>query len=65
MGPLLYTIWCLHCMTVSLAQGGEGLGAVWGEQQATQLLRDAGCTRVEIKHQPADVFNSTYICIKD
>jgi 2-polyprenyl-3-methyl-5-hydroxy-6-metoxy-1,4-benzoquinol methylase len=65
LGPMLYTISCMHCMTVSLAQGGEGLGAVWGEQQATQLLRDAGFTHVEIKHQPADILNSYYVCTKD
>ena len=29
-GPLLYMISCMHCMTVSLAQGGDGLGAMWG-----------------------------------
>jgi hypothetical protein len=45
-------------MTVSLAQGGEGLGAMWGEQLATELLQQAGFTQVEIKHQPADVVNS-------
>jgi 2-polyprenyl-3-methyl-5-hydroxy-6-metoxy-1,4-benzoquinol methylase len=64
MGPMLYTISCLHCMTVSLAQGGEGLGTVWGEKQATQLLRDAGFTHIEIQHQPADMLNSYYICTK-
>jgi hypothetical protein len=26
LGPALYTISTTHCMTVSLAQGGEGLG---------------------------------------
>src|SRR6266478_4707464 len=31
LGPLLYTVSCMHCMTVSLAQNGEGLGAMWGE----------------------------------
>jgi 2-polyprenyl-3-methyl-5-hydroxy-6-metoxy-1,4-benzoquinol methylase len=31
LGTLLYTVSCMHCMTVSLAQGGEGLGAMWGE----------------------------------
>src|SRR4029079_252586 len=34
LGTFLYTISCLHCMTVSLAQGGDGLGAMWGEQAA-------------------------------
>jgi SAM-dependent methyltransferase len=65
MAPMLYTISCLHCMTVSLAQGGEGLGTVWGEQQATRLLRDAGFTHVDIEHQPADMLNSYYICSKE
>jgi ubiquinone/menaquinone biosynthesis C-methylase UbiE len=60
MGPMLYTISCLHCMTVSLSQGGEGLGSVWGEQQATQLLHDAGFAHVEIKHLPTDMHSSYY-----
>ena len=33
IGTFLYTISCMHCMTVSLAQGGEGLGAMWGEEK--------------------------------
>ncbi len=41
IGPLLYTISCMHCMTVSLAQGGEGLGAVWGEEKAREYLPEA------------------------
>jgi SAM-dependent methyltransferase len=32
-GPLGYTISCMHCMTVSLAEGGMGLGTMWGEQK--------------------------------
>ena len=34
IGTFLYTVSCMHCMTVSLAQGGEGLGAMWGEEDA-------------------------------
>lgn len=64
LGPMLYTVSCMHCMTVSLAQGGEGLGTVWGEQLATQLLKDAGFTSIDIKHQPADIMNSYYIATK-
>jgi hypothetical protein len=51
-------------MTVSLAQGGEGLGTVWGEQLATELLREAGFTGVEINHHKANVRSSFYICTK-
>jgi 2-polyprenyl-3-methyl-5-hydroxy-6-metoxy-1,4-benzoquinol methylase len=65
MGPMLYTTSCLHCMTVSLAQGGEGLGTAWGEQQATQLLHDAGFTTVEITYRPDDMRSSYYIATKD
>lgn len=65
MGPMLYATSCLHCMTVSLSQGGEGLGTAWGEQQATQLLHDAGFSRVEIKYQPNDMRSSYYIATAD
>lgn len=27
----------MHCMTVSLAQGGAGLGTVWGRELATHM----------------------------
>ncbi|MHC4393926.1 MAG: class I SAM-dependent methyltransferase, partial [Planctomycetota bacterium] len=42
MAPFMYTISATHCMTVSLADGGEGLGAMWGEQKALELLEEAG-----------------------
>lgn len=33
MGTLLYTVSTMHCMTVSLAQGGLGLGTMWEEKK--------------------------------
>ena len=42
LAPFLYTISCLHCMTVSLAEGGTGLGAMWGAERAQQMLRERG-----------------------
>jgi hypothetical protein len=39
--PLLYTFSTFHCMTVSLAYGGERLGTCWGRQQALELLAEA------------------------
>lgn len=47
-GAFLYTVSTLHCMTVSLALGGAGLGTVWGEQMALAMLGDAGFSRVEL-----------------
>ena len=65
IGPLLYTISCLHCMTVSLAAGGMGLGAVWGEEKAMQMLEEVGFKRVEIKQLEHDFQNNFYIVKKN
>jgi 2-polyprenyl-3-methyl-5-hydroxy-6-metoxy-1,4-benzoquinol methylase len=63
VGPFVYTISCMHCMTVSLSQNGAGLGAMWGEQKALRMLAEAGFTRVEIKQVEGDLFNNYYIAI--
>ncbi|MDQ3680499.1 MAG: methyltransferase domain-containing protein [Actinomycetota bacterium] len=64
LAPFLYTISCMHCMTVSLAAGGMGLGTMWGEQKARQMLADAGFTSVELKHVEGDILNNYYIATK-
>jgi SAM-dependent methyltransferase len=60
-GPLLYMISCMHCMTVSLAQGGDGLGAMWGEQKARELLAEAGFTSVDVHLLEHDPFNAYFV----
>jgi len=60
-GPFLYTISCMHCMTVSLAQGGDGLGAMWGEQKARELLAEAGFSSVEVHLLEHDPFNAYFV----
>jgi SAM-dependent methyltransferase len=62
MGPLLYTVSCMHCMTVSLAEGGAGLGAMWGEQQARAYLAEAGFKSVVVHRLAHDVQNYYYVC---
>ncbi|MFW5925325.1 MAG: class I SAM-dependent methyltransferase [Myxococcota bacterium] len=62
VGPLLYTISCMHCMTVSLAQGGEGLGAMWGREKAEEYYRAAGFRRVEVHELDHDFQNYWYVC---
>jgi ubiquinone/menaquinone biosynthesis C-methylase UbiE len=64
VGPLLYTYSCMHCMTVSLALNGAGLGAMWGEEKAREMLQEAGFTRVEVKKLPHDFQNIYYIIKK-
>jgi 2-polyprenyl-3-methyl-5-hydroxy-6-metoxy-1,4-benzoquinol methylase len=64
IGPFLYGISTFHCMTVSLALEGEGLGTVWGEQKARELLHEAGFTQVDVKRVEKDVMNNYYIAQK-
>ncbi len=54
MAPLMYTISTMHCMTVSLAYGGEGLGTAWGEQLAREKLTAAGFVDIEVTGVKAD-----------
>jgi len=64
VGTFLYALSCMHCMTVSLAQGGEGLGAMWGEEKTREYLARAGFRSVE-KHELAhDIANNWYIVRK-
>jgi|TARA_Y100000310_G_scaffold337437_1_gene424493 SAM-dependent methyltransferase len=62
--PFLYTISTMHCMTVSLALDGEGLGTMWGKELACQMLSDAGFTSVDVEQIDGDVFNYYYIARK-
>ena len=64
MGLFLYTVSCMHCMTVSLAYHGEGLGAMWGQEKALEMLAEAGFTKVEVKQLPHDIQNNYYLCTK-
>ena len=62
LGPTLYGISCMHCMTVSLAQGGVGLGAMWGRELAHAMLRDAGFGDVTVHRLPHDIQNAYWVC---
>ena len=64
LAPFLYTFSCMHCLTGSLALGGTGLGAMWGEQKAHQMLAEAGFTRVDVKQLEGDVFNNYYVATR-
>ena len=60
----LYMVSMMHCMTVSLALDGAGLGAVWGRQLATSMLADAGFEDVSVAEVESDVLNYYYIARK-
>jgi SAM-dependent methyltransferase len=64
LGPFLYTVSCMHCMTVSLADGGMGLGTMWGEQTARKMLGEAGFTSIEAAHVDGDIVDTYIIASK-
>lgn len=64
LGPFLYGVSCMHCMTVSLSQDGEGLGAMWGREKAEQMLADAGLTELRVHRIEEDPVNCCYIATK-
>jgi 2-polyprenyl-3-methyl-5-hydroxy-6-metoxy-1,4-benzoquinol methylase len=61
MSTYLYTTSLMHCMTVSLAADGAGLGAAWGTQLATSMLADAGFDDVRVAEIESDPLNNYYI----
>jgi 2-polyprenyl-3-methyl-5-hydroxy-6-metoxy-1,4-benzoquinol methylase len=61
IGPFLYTVSCMHCMTVSLAQGGEGLGAMWGEEKTREYLERAGFSSITTNKLAHDIQNNWYV----
>ncbi|MDI5935794.1 class I SAM-dependent methyltransferase [Halomonas kalidii] len=62
IGPLLYTLSCMHCMTVSLASGGEGLGAMWGREKALEYFQAAGFGDIDVHELDHDFQNYWYVC---
>ncbi|MFC6490850.1 class I SAM-dependent methyltransferase [Nitratireductor sp. GCM10026969] len=61
MAPLLYAISCVHCMPVSLGQGGAGLGTMWGWETAEAMLKNAGFQRLEKHVLPTHPLNVWFV----
>ena len=61
MGTLLYTLSIMHCMSVSLAQGGEGLGTMWGQEKAREYFAKAGFGNIEVHQLPHDIQNDYWV----
>ena len=60
-GSFLYAVSTVHCMSVSLGQGGDGLGTVWGTELATRMLGEAGFAEVELHELEQDPFNAYFV----
>lgn len=61
LGAMLYAVSTMHCMTVSLAQGGEGLGTMWGREKAREYFHNAGFSRIEVHQLPHDDQNDYWV----
>jgi SAM-dependent methyltransferase len=64
MAAFLYAISCVHCTPVSLAQGGPGLGTMWGWETAESMLRDAGFAGIQRHTLPHDPMNVWFVAHK-
>ena len=61
LAPWMYGVSTLHCLTVSMAHGGAGLGTAWGEQRARMMLADAGFGDVATHAAPGDPVDTIYV----
>ena len=61
MAAIQYSVSTMHCLTVSLAHDGAGIGTVFGEQLARQLLTDAGFEDPTMHPAPGQPFDAIYV----
>ena len=59
--PMLYSVSTLHCLTVSLAHGGAGIGTAFGEAMARSLLTGAGFGDPDLRPAPGSPFDAVYL----
>jgi SAM-dependent methyltransferase len=64
LATYIYTVSTMHCMSVSLAFDGAGLGTAWGRQLALTMLGDAGFKDVQVEEIDTDPINYYYIATK-
>ena len=57
MAPFLYTVSLMHCLPVGMADGGAGLGMMWGRETAVAMMKQAGFEDVAVSEIPNDSFN--------
>jgi SAM-dependent methyltransferase len=62
---VFYAIGLMRCMSLSLSQGGTGLGPMWGEQLALEMLADAGFVNTKVERVDVDPGNNYYVAWRD
>ncbi len=61
LAPFLYAISTLHCLTISLAEDGAGLGTAWGREVACRMLDEAGFGTVAVRDLPNEPINALFV----
>ena len=61
MAPIFYSISTMHCLTVSLAHGGAGIGSAFGEGLARRMLAEAGFGPADVHPAPGHPFDAVYV----
>lgn len=61
MSAVMYAVSTLHCLTVSLAHDGAGIGTAFGEGLARRLLREAGFQDPAVQPAPGHPFDAVYV----
>lgn len=61
IGALMYGVSTLHCMTQSLAVGGEGVGAAWGREMAEDYATRAGFSTFRPLEDINNKFSAFYL----
>lgn len=64
IAPFQYTVSTMHCMSVSIAGGGEGLGTAWGTERTIEFLVDAGFVDILLPETRSDRTNCHFVCRK-
>ena len=64
MAQVQYSVSTLHCLTVSLAHGGAGIGTVFGEQLASRMLASAGFAEPQVRPAPGNPLAAVYVTTK-
>jgi SAM-dependent methyltransferase len=61
MAPVMFACSTLHCLPVSLAHDGAGIGTAFGEQHARRLLAEAGFDVADVHVAPGDPGDGLYV----
>jgi 2-polyprenyl-3-methyl-5-hydroxy-6-metoxy-1,4-benzoquinol methylase len=64
MAPVMYSASTLHCLTVSLAHGGAGIGTLFSEQLARRMLAEAGFAEPDVHPAPGTPAGAVYVTRK-